>query len=183
MTDRWFSPDPPVSSPNKTDRHDITEIVLKVALNTIKFKKKSITDMKYKKNEIIQYCYFCPLYISYTLNNYRILKSQFTISSSLFPDAAGETIYMVCVFSWIGGRGENIHGLFFWDVGETIYMVWFFSGIGGGERQYTWSLFFWERDINDRFIKTVPNINIQQSSFLCLRLNHLLRVVRTSSVF
>jgi hypothetical protein len=26
----------PVSSPNKTDRHDITEILLKVALNTIK---------------------------------------------------------------------------------------------------------------------------------------------------
>ena len=26
---RWFSPDPPVSSINKTDRHDITEILLK----------------------------------------------------------------------------------------------------------------------------------------------------------
>jgi hypothetical protein len=32
----WFSPGPPVSSTNKTDRHDITEILLKVALNTIK---------------------------------------------------------------------------------------------------------------------------------------------------
>jgi hypothetical protein len=30
-----FSPDTPVSSTNKTDRHDITEILLKVALNTI----------------------------------------------------------------------------------------------------------------------------------------------------
>jgi hypothetical protein len=27
-----FSPGPPVSSTNKTDRHDITEILLKVAL-------------------------------------------------------------------------------------------------------------------------------------------------------
>ena len=35
-TGRWFSPDPPVSSTNKTDRHDITEMLLKVALNTIK---------------------------------------------------------------------------------------------------------------------------------------------------
>ena len=35
-TGRWFSPDPPVSSNNKTDRHAITEILLKVALNTIK---------------------------------------------------------------------------------------------------------------------------------------------------
>ena len=31
-----FSPGPPVSSINKTDHHDITEILLKVALNTIK---------------------------------------------------------------------------------------------------------------------------------------------------
>jgi hypothetical protein len=33
-TGQWFSPGPPVSS-NKTDCHDITEILLKVALNTI----------------------------------------------------------------------------------------------------------------------------------------------------
>jgi hypothetical protein len=33
---RWFSPGLPVSSTNKTDRHDITEILLKVALDTIK---------------------------------------------------------------------------------------------------------------------------------------------------
>jgi hypothetical protein len=31
-----FSPGPPVSSTNKTDCHDITEILLKVALSTIK---------------------------------------------------------------------------------------------------------------------------------------------------
>ena len=32
MTGRWFSTGNPVSSTNKTDRHDITEILLKVAL-------------------------------------------------------------------------------------------------------------------------------------------------------
>ena len=32
----WFSPGPPVSSTNKTDRYDITEILLKVAFSTIK---------------------------------------------------------------------------------------------------------------------------------------------------
>jgi hypothetical protein len=32
---RWFSPGAPVSFTNKTDLHDITEILLKVALNTI----------------------------------------------------------------------------------------------------------------------------------------------------
>jgi hypothetical protein len=34
-TGRWLSPDTPVSSTNKTDRHDITGILLKVTLNTI----------------------------------------------------------------------------------------------------------------------------------------------------
>jgi hypothetical protein len=34
-TGPWFSPGTPVSSINKTDRHDIIEILLKVALNTI----------------------------------------------------------------------------------------------------------------------------------------------------
>ena len=35
VTGRWFSAVTPVSSTNKTNRHDITEILLKVALNTI----------------------------------------------------------------------------------------------------------------------------------------------------
>jgi hypothetical protein len=33
VTYQWFSPGPPVSSTNKTDCHEITEISLKVALN------------------------------------------------------------------------------------------------------------------------------------------------------
>jgi len=32
---RWITPGTPVTSTNKTDRHDISEILLKVALNTI----------------------------------------------------------------------------------------------------------------------------------------------------
>ena len=32
---QWFSPGTLVSSPNTTDRHNITEILLKVALNTV----------------------------------------------------------------------------------------------------------------------------------------------------
>ena len=34
-TGQWFFPGTPVSSTNKTDRHDMTEILLKVVLNTI----------------------------------------------------------------------------------------------------------------------------------------------------
>ena len=39
-TDQWFSP---VSSTNKTDDHDVTEILLKVALNTITLTLTQIT--------------------------------------------------------------------------------------------------------------------------------------------
>ena len=35
VQNRWFSAETPVSFTNKTDRHDITEIFLKMALNTI----------------------------------------------------------------------------------------------------------------------------------------------------
>ena len=38
----WYSPRPPVYSTNKNDRHDITEILLKVELNTIKQTNKHI---------------------------------------------------------------------------------------------------------------------------------------------
>ena len=40
---RWFSPDPSVSSTNKPERHDITEKLLKVALDTIKQTNKQTT--------------------------------------------------------------------------------------------------------------------------------------------
>ena len=38
---RWFSPGTPASSTTKTGRHDIAEILLKVALNTKNQKIKS----------------------------------------------------------------------------------------------------------------------------------------------
>ena len=41
VTGWWFSPGIPVSSTNKSDRHDITEILLKVTLNTINQTKPS----------------------------------------------------------------------------------------------------------------------------------------------
>ena len=49
----WFSPGIPVSSSYKTDRHDITEILLKVALNTINQKPfKSGQEQKVKDHKI-----------------------------------------------------------------------------------------------------------------------------------
>ena len=49
----WFSLGRPVSSTNKTDRHDLTEILLKVALNTIKQ-----TTLTNKKSHVI-FLYTC----------------------------------------------------------------------------------------------------------------------------
>jgi hypothetical protein len=56
---RWFSPGTPASSTTKTGHHDITEILLKVALNTINqstnqsFLKK-INRKKYNLSKIIK---------------------------------------------------------------------------------------------------------------------------------
>jgi hypothetical protein len=47
---QWFSPGTPVSSTNKTVRHDITKILLKVVLNTIKPTK--ISDCKGHPNNM-----------------------------------------------------------------------------------------------------------------------------------
>jgi hypothetical protein len=44
VCDLWFSPGPPVSFTNKTNCHDITEILLKVALNIIKPTKQPIDE-------------------------------------------------------------------------------------------------------------------------------------------
>jgi hypothetical protein len=41
VTGRWVFPSTPVSSTNKTDRHDITAILLKVALNSIILNQKN----------------------------------------------------------------------------------------------------------------------------------------------
>ena len=47
-TGRWFFQGTQVSSTNKTDRHDITEILLKVALNTINHKPTILFQSKIK---------------------------------------------------------------------------------------------------------------------------------------
>ena len=44
-TGRWFFPVTPVSTTNKTDSHDITEIWLKVAFNTINQTKPTFSLM------------------------------------------------------------------------------------------------------------------------------------------
>jgi len=65
VTGWWFSPGPQVSSTNKTDCHDITEILLKVPLNTIKDKTiPSITDISLDRHQCSNWLlvpYLCGL--------------------------------------------------------------------------------------------------------------------------
>jgi hypothetical protein len=51
---QWFSLGSPVSSTNKIDRHDIAEILLKVALNTIKQTYFPLTKMFQKLQDTVR---------------------------------------------------------------------------------------------------------------------------------
>jgi len=57
--DRWFSPRTPISSTNKTYRHDITEILLKVALNIT-----PLIQLFSKSTKIVEFSnyttFYCP---------------------------------------------------------------------------------------------------------------------------
>jgi hypothetical protein len=55
---RWFSLGTPASSTTKTGRHDIAEILLKVALNTIKNKQQFVNVNKEYINASISIGYF-----------------------------------------------------------------------------------------------------------------------------
>jgi hypothetical protein len=58
----WFYPVTPVSSTNKTDRHDITEILLKVALSTIKQ-----TNQSFNTEQFLSYKFLYPFMKNFSL--------------------------------------------------------------------------------------------------------------------
>ena len=76
-TGRWFSPGPPVSSTNKTDYHDITEILLKVALNTTKQSNKHLFAQHCSLREITRM--YNLLWHHWNLNIHVHLKYMVTI--------------------------------------------------------------------------------------------------------
>ena len=70
----WFSSGLPVSSTNKTDCHDITEILLKVALNTIKKKLPLDGSENFQSGMFQQICFS-----SYHFRDVRVPNAQFFI--------------------------------------------------------------------------------------------------------
>ena len=75
MTGRWFSQGPPVSSTNKTDRHDIAEILLKLALSTINQQCQPSTPFQ----SWWQY-YWVFLLVTFFPYRYLILECQININ-------------------------------------------------------------------------------------------------------
>jgi hypothetical protein len=76
-TGRWFSPGTPVSSTNKTDHHDIAEILFKVALNTNYLPPSSIkqtSPIVFSKGENQRFLYI--LLISFASFTYKELKKN-----------------------------------------------------------------------------------------------------------
>ena len=76
---RWFSPGHPVSSTNETDRQDIAEILLKVALNALKQTKISSVCLRFVKLCFIHFQVLSFLMVSY----YVSLRSEFRVVMSV----------------------------------------------------------------------------------------------------
>ena len=99
---RCFFPGPPVSSANKSDRHDITEILLKVALNTI----KQLTCCLVRKqvgNNTLAFKYL-PASVREHIFSYIILYS----ASSLFSYNMAITSYISIFYSVSSLLGYNM---------------------------------------------------------------------------
>jgi len=82
VTDRWFSLGIPVSSINKTDCHNITEILLKVALNTITLTLCSFSNIvEILLASVCPYQYL-PFYLEmvFTDNNYLVADKTIVLS-------------------------------------------------------------------------------------------------------
>ena len=83
---RWSSPSTPVSSTNKTDRHDIPDILMKVALNSITITVTQFIKVLY----IMQYI---------TMNKMHIYENKriFLVNTVKGCFHTGE---LLCVCSW-----------------------------------------------------------------------------------
>ena len=82
---RWFSPGTPASSTTKTGRHNIAEILMKVALNTKKLINKSILLRKFiKKKTSAESSRKCFFIFSENKNDDEMIMLFFKSSVTLF---------------------------------------------------------------------------------------------------
>ena len=89
-TGRWFFPGPPVSSTNETVRHDLTEILLKVALNTIKLNQTILCPIFYTQF----LSHFCQLlYLIELLYDQILLQLPNCLMHNCFPDFLHDFVF------------------------------------------------------------------------------------------
>ena len=92
---RWFSQGTPVSSTNKTDCHDITEIWLKRALNIISLTQQKIVHIDHRCDG------WCGLVIGIIKKNTCITRIGFTSKRFIVRSLTYMT-YMVNTYYWSG---------------------------------------------------------------------------------
>ena len=118
-TGRWFSLGTLVSSTNKTDRHDITEILLKVALNTITLYISRILLSK----QFIYYTVCClhPLTVTWcNWWNWNCLHSRCNWVHPDFKRGSCCLIFSICgVFAILSFLFWSLHCLSFFDIQLT----------------------------------------------------------------
>ena len=103
----WFSP---VSSTNKTDRHDITGILLKVVLNTIKQTYTCTVHVhvpcifiKYNHTDNTKWlvCLFvCLMVFNATFNNISVIswRSVFLVGKPEYPEKTTGELYHIMLY-------------------------------------------------------------------------------------
>jgi hypothetical protein len=91
---QWFSP---VSSNNKTDRHDIAEILLKVALNILTL-ILAITQLLIQMYMTTLLCWFWPIMIYMYYHFYiQVLK----VTGWKVVAAVGSLYFMLYLYEWL----------------------------------------------------------------------------------
>jgi hypothetical protein len=92
VTCRWFSPSTLVSSTCKTDRHDITEILLKVALSTINQPTNQHTSVDF----------YCCIFKSFTSSSFKLSimleRSNSSINVIVFHQIKCKWYCLLCLF-------------------------------------------------------------------------------------
>ena len=78
-TGRWFFPGTPVPSTNKTDRHEINEILLKVALNTITIRSGAFIIMEFSKRNASMHLTIYQVHVCKTQYAMQILKGKYLV--------------------------------------------------------------------------------------------------------
>jgi len=116
--DLWFSSGTPISHINKTVRHDITEILLKVTLNTITI-TLTLYPIYHNTNVMTLAIIFILWYSVNISDIYKIIFNYLIVNSSYCPTVLCAIIGEL--FSDLDNHWENLH---FWYYSVYVYILY-----------------------------------------------------------